>query len=151
MSHADTSEPHWGNPNKSQARMDTTRSETIRGITWLCIGALFGLFIAVIYAGTRVTVGDVDIPIPWTILFAGWFNWVISRTAKLWTDSHVVAATPIGVWALGFVLVTAWPSLGITDDQLTPQTVWSILVFIAGLAGGAWPLRPRLLEESTTS
>lgn len=145
MSHADTSEPHWGNPNKSQARRDVTRRETISGILWLSIGALFGLFVEILYVGTRIMVGDMAVPIPWTIIFAFFFNLAISKTARLWTDNLWVAGIPLLVWIFGFMLITAWPSLGITDDQLTPQTVWSILVFIVGMAGGAWPLRPQLI------
>lgn len=144
MSHADTSEPDWGNPAKSQPRRDVTKAETIAGIVWLSIGILFGLFIEILYVGTRITVGGVGVPVPWTIIFAVLFNLVISRTARLWTDNLLIAGIPLLVWIFGFMLVTAWPALGITDDQLTPQTVWSILVFIGGMAGGAWPLRPQL-------
>lgn len=144
MSHADTSEPNWGNPMKSQPRRDVSKGETIAGIAWLSIGILFGLFIEILYVGTRIAVSGVAVPIPWTIVFAVVFNLVISRTARLWTDSLTVAGIPLLVWSFGFILVTLWPSFGITQDQLTPQTVWSILVFIGGMAGGTWPLRPQL-------
>ena len=48
-------EPNWGHPTKSQARKDTTRAERISGIVWLSIGALFGLFISVLYIGSRLS------------------------------------------------------------------------------------------------
>ncbi|KAB1503982.1 hypothetical protein F7230_02440 [Corynebacterium sp. 320] len=147
--HKDTSEPHWGDPTRSQARRDVTRKETIMGLSWLSVGILFGLFVEILYVGSRITVGGTGIPVPWTILFAFFFNRSISRIAKLWTDNPLVAAIPFLLWTFGFIALTAWPTVGITGDQLVPQTVWSILVFIAGLAGGAWPLRPRFPDLGT--
>ena len=148
MSQRDTSEPNWGKPGISQARRDVTRAETIRGITWLSLGMLFGLFVEILYVGTRITIGDMLIPIPWTIVFAFFFNRAVSNIAKLWTDNSLVAAIPLIVWLSGFMVLLAWPVVGITADQLVPQSLWSILVLIAGAVGAAWPLRPRFPEST---
>lgn len=144
----DTAEPNWGHPTKSQIRMDTTRGEKISGIVWLTIGALGGLFIAVLYLGTRFTVGGTSWPLPWTILFAGWFNSVISRTAMLWTPNRMIAGIPVMAWLIGFVILSAWPFLPFASSVLVPSTLWSMLVLVAGMAGGMWPLRPRFPEAS---
>lgn len=142
-------EPDWGNPNKSQVRKDTTRAERISGIVWLSIGALFGLFISVLYIGTRITVGDTTYPLPWPIIFAPWFNAVITKTALLWTDNRTIAGIPAIVWVLGYVLVGAWPNLPFGGDTLLPGTLWSMLLMIAGALGAAWPLLMRLPTPET--
>ncbi|WP_295642586.1 hypothetical protein [uncultured Corynebacterium sp.] len=142
----DPAEPNWGHPTKSQIRMDTTRGEKISGIVWLTIGALAGLFISVLYLGTRFTIGGTSWPLPWTIVFAGWFNSVISRTAMLWTPNRAIAGIPVMVWLIGFVVLSAWPFLPFAKSVLVPSTLWSMLVLVVGLAGGMWPLRPRFPE-----
>ncbi len=139
-----TPEPHWGHPEKSQVRTDTSRGERIAGITWLTVGSLFCLFICVLYVGARVEVSGRSIPTPWPVLFAPWFNLKITRTALLWTKNIAVAGIPIVVWFLGFLLLIMWPELsGGAGPTFLPATIWTMLMLIAGMAFGAWPLRPK--------
>lgn len=140
-------EPNWGHPTKSQARKDTTRAERISGIVWLSIGALFGLFISVLYIGSRITVGDVQVPVPWTILFALVFNRALTKTALLWTDNKLIAGIPALVWLAGYLLAVMWPELPFGEATIMPQTVWSMLLFVVGMAAAAWPLRPQFSLE----
>lgn len=133
-------EEHWGDPNRAQPREDTTRKERIAGIAWLSIGALFGLFICVIYLGTQITVAEVHYPLPWPILFAPLFNNAISRTAKLWTDSLAIATIPMAVWLVAVLLIAAWPAVG--SGLLMPTNLWALLMMFCGFIGGVWPLQP---------
>ncbi|RAV32172.1 hypothetical protein, partial [Corynebacterium heidelbergense] len=135
---------------KSQVRRDTTRAERIAGLVWLTIGAIFCLFICVLYIGTRIGVGGTSIPFPWPIVFAALFNAALTKTALLWTPNQVIAAIPVIVWFLGFILIAALPTLPLGGDTLLPSTLWTILLLTAGLAGGAWPLRPRFPVDSPT-
>lgn len=141
-------EPNWGHPTKSQVRRDTTRAERVWGIVWLSIGALFGLFISVLYIGTRITIGDVHYPLPWTLLFAPWFNRAITKTALLWTNNLAIAAIPAAVWVMGFVILAAWPTLPFGGDTLVPSSMWAMLLLIAGTAGAVWPVLARLVTPA---
>src|SRR5699024_12548462 len=82
------SEPHWGDPNRSQVRRDTTRRERIAGIAWLSVGAAFGLFVSVLYLGSRISIGAVSIPLAWTILLSGVVNWLLTQTVLRRTPSR---------------------------------------------------------------
>ena len=114
------SEPHWGDPNRSQVRRDTTRRERIAGIAWLSVGAAFGLFVSVLYLGSRISIGEVSIPLPWTILFAGVFNWIITKTALLWTPNKAIAAIPTWIWLAGFIALLMWPALSSSGGYPDP-------------------------------
>lgn len=131
-------------------RTDTTRSERIAGLVWLSIGALFCLFVSVLYIATRVTVGEWSVPLPWPIIFSAILNYALTTTALLWTPNRLVAAIPIGVWTLGFVVLAMWPALPLGGDTLVPSSPWSVGLMIAGMMGGMWPLLPRFpIEDST--
>lgn len=136
-------EPDWGNPHKSQARRDTTRAERISGIAWLTIGGLFCLFISVLYIGTRLSLGQASIPVPWTVVFAFFMNRAITKTALLWTDNRMVAGIPMWVWISGFVVLAAWPTLPFGGDTLVAGSIWALALMIAGAIGGMWPLLPQ--------
>lgn len=135
-----TEEPHWGDPNRSQVRRNTTRRERTAGITWLCVGALFGLFVSVLYQGTRITIGEVSIPFPWTIIFAGVLNWIITKTALLWTPSKSIASIPMWTWLAGFLLLLMWPSLSGSGDTLVPSSLSTFGLLTVGLLCGTIPV-----------
>mgnify|MGYP006872507762 CR=1 FL=1 len=135
-----TAEPHWGDPNRSQVRRDTTRGERIRGITWLSIGALFGLFVSVLYLGVRITVGDMSIPFPWVIVFAGVFNWAITKTALLWTPNKAIASIPMWVWLVGFLAVLMSPVWSSSGDVFLPSTLTTFGLLAVGLISGVVPV-----------
>lgn len=143
-------EPNWGHPTKSQVRRDTTRAERISGITWLTIGSLFLLFVCVLYVGTRISVGSVSIPFPWTIIFGGFMLYVLSKTALLWTDNKLVAGIPLAAWIVGFGVLAAWPTLPFGGDVLVPSSIWAVGLMFAGLVGGMWPLFPRFSFDTPT-
>ena len=143
MPHEVEDEPNWGNPEKSQVRRDTSKAERISGIVWLTIGALFCLFVCVLYVGARITVGSLNLPFPWTVIFATFMLYVISSTALLWTENKLIAGIPLAAWVFGFVVLTAWPALGMGGDVLMPGSLWSIALMLGGIAGGFWPLAPR--------
>lgn len=134
------SEPHWGDPTRSQVRRDTSRRERLMGIVWLSIGALFTLFVSVLYIGSRITIGSASIPFPWTIAFATVMMLVISKTSLLWTDNRLVAGIPLAVWMIVFIVLVLWPALPLGGDTLVPSSIWSLGLMIAGMMGGAKPL-----------
>ncbi|MGO1948239.1 MAG: hypothetical protein ACTH1D_01320 [Mycobacteriaceae bacterium] len=134
-------EPDWGNPNRSQPRRDTSRSERVAGITWLSIGAVVAVLLAVLYLGSRITVGDTSIPVPWPLLAAPWFNYVLVKTAMLWTDNRSIAAIPLWVWLIGYGLLVFWPVLpGTGGDTVLGSSIWGLLLLPFGAAGGGWAL-----------
>ena len=136
----DDLEPNWGNPEKSQVRMDTTTKEKVAGIIWLTIGILFGLFVEIIYRGARITVGDVAVPIPWVVVFAFFFNRGVTRTATLWTKNRTVAGIPLVAWLVCLLLLMAWPRLPFGASVFVPSTLTAGALILAGLIGGLWPL-----------
>ncbi|MEL4163044.1 hypothetical protein [Corynebacterium bovis] len=136
-----TDEPHWGDPDRSQVRRDTSRGERIAGIGWLTVGALASLAIEVAYLGTRVTVGDTPVPLPWTVLLAAVANYVLVTTALLWTPRKAAAGVPLTVWLIGFLALVFWPALpGTGGDTLLGGSVWTLVLMVAGLLGGGFPL-----------
>lgn len=147
---APVDEPDWGNTNKSQARKDTTRAERISGITWLTVGALFCLFVSVLYVGVRLPVGDSSIPFPWTVVFAFFMNRAITKTALLWTDNRMIAGIPVWVWIFGFVVLAAWPALPFGGDTLVAGNIWALALMISGAIGGMWPLLPQFSFDTPT-
>lgn len=115
------------------------RGEIAVALVWLSIGAVISVLLEVVYLGTWWTVpGGLRIPAPWTILVAFFFTRVLSRTALLWTKRLAIAAIPAWVWLLGYLSLTFLQP--VTGDILFPSDVRSILLLLAGLAGGAWPL-----------
>lgn len=125
--------------SRAVVRTDFSRGEAVGGLVWLSIGALFSLFVEMLYLGTWVTVPGVgEVPLPWTILLAAVFNAVLTRTAMLWSDKTWVHVIPLAVWVAGcfaaLALADAW---GI---QLLANNFRTIMLFIAGIAGGVWPV-----------
>lgn len=134
-------EPHWGDPGRSQVRRDTSRSERVAGIVWLSVGAVVAVLLAALYMGSRITVGSVSVPFPWPVVAAPWFNYVLVKTALLWTDNRRVAAVPLWVWLAGYAVLLLWPVLPLTGgDTILAGTVWSLLLLPLGAAGGGWAL-----------
>ncbi|HEY4598055.1 hypothetical protein, partial [Corynebacterium sp.] len=104
------------------------------------VGAAFGLFVSVLYLGSRISIGEVSIPFPWTILFAGVFNWIITKTALLWTPNKAIAAIPTWIWLAGFIALLLWPAISSSGDTLIPQSIATLGLLAAGLLGGAIPV-----------
>lgn len=136
-------EKHWGDPNRSQVREDLDRGEIITGITWLSIAALVSLLLEVAYLGMRIDVGGASIPLPWTIAAAYVFNLIITRTAMLWTKSRNIALIPMWTWIAGYIFLFIWTGLPFGGDQVLGESIRSVILLIAGIVGGGWPLRHR--------
>lgn len=136
-----TAEPHWGDPGRRQVRRDTTRGERTAGIVWLCVGALAAVLLAVLYLGSRITVGDLAVPFPWPLVATPWFLTVLTRTALLWTDNRAVAAAPLWTWLAGYLVLVFWPALpGSGGDTILGASLTTLLLLPIGLAGGGWAL-----------
>lgn len=120
--------------NKSITREDYSRGEQATGLAWLSLGALFSLLLEVVYLGTWIG----PVPFPYTIVVAFFFNIVLTRTAKLWTDSFLIALIPLAVWGLGFFALMF--GVEITGDMLLANNIRTVLLLFAGVAGGLVPL-----------
>lgn len=134
-------EKHWGDPDRSQPREVFARGEVATGIAWLTVAALVSLILEVVYLGTWVHLGPVSLPLPWTVVVAYVFNIIITRTALLWTDDRRIALVPLGAWIAGYVFLWIWTGLPFGGDQVLGQTLRSVALLVAGIAGGGWPLR----------
>lgn len=112
-------------------RDDFSRGEAAAGLTWLSIGALISLALEVVYVGGGV--GRVLMPVAALL-----FNAVLTKTAKLWTDSFWVALIPLGVWVLGFFVAMLFvPVFGFAP---VPADAMALILLFAGIAGGVWPI-----------
>ncbi|MFC3848693.1 hypothetical protein ACFORJ_00720 [Corynebacterium hansenii] len=136
-----TVEKHWGDPDRSQVREDIGRGEMITGIAWLSVASLVSLVLEVVYLGMRVDVAGASIPVPWTIAAAYLFNLIITRTAMLWTKNRAIALVPMWAWIAGFVALFIWTGLPFGGDKVLGESIRTILLLIAGIVGGGWPLR----------
>lgn len=136
-------EPHWGDPDRSQPRTDASPAERTAGIAWLTVGALFCLFLGVLYVGVTITVDGRRLPLPWVIPFTAFFMNAVSRTALLWTPKRSLAGVPVAVWIVGFLGIAAAPYVLAGAPIWLPSTLWTALLLIAGAAAGLWPLRPQ--------
>ncbi|AKK02807.1 hypothetical protein [Corynebacterium epidermidicanis] len=125
---------------------DFSRAEAAFGLFWLALGALLSVLLEVVYLGTWITLpGGKAIAFPYPILIALLFNAVLSKTARLWTDRIAIAALPLWVWILGFCGLTFTTAL--SGDILVGPNPRSLLLLLAGLAGGAWPLlKPQVAQ-----
>lgn len=97
-------------------RDDFTRREAIAGLVWLSIGALVSLVLEAVYLNWL-----------WVVA-ALLFNAVVTKTARLWSSKW--ALLPLAVWVAGFFVSLA----------LLPPTGWSLVLLVAGIVGGVWPL-----------
>ncbi len=111
-----------------------SKSEAFFGLLWLSIGAALSVLLEVVYLGTWIF----GIAVPYTIPVAFFFNMVLTKTAMLWTKNTAIALVPLWVWLLGFMVLTMWVS--VTGDQLVGSNIRSILLMIAGIVGGGWPV-----------
>lgn len=120
-------------------RTDFTRGEAAVGLTWLGIAALLSVFLEVVYLGFRVNLPVLGtVAVPYTIVIAFLFTMVLSKTALLWTPRTLIAGVPLWCWIAGYWGLTM--GVAITGDQLVGSSVRSVVLFIAGVAGGSWPL-----------
>lgn len=111
-----------------------SKSEAFFGLLWLSIGAALSVVLEVVYLGTWLF----GVAVPYTIVVAFFFNMVLTKTAKLWTKNNAIALIPVWVWLVGFFLLTMLvPLMG---DQLVGENIRSLLLMIAGVAGGSWPV-----------
>lgn len=128
---------------RPEVRRDYSRAEAIGGLFWLVLGALLSLLLEVVYLGATIPIGDGHrLPFPVTILIAFGFNWVLARTARLWnacfTSSATVTAVPVVAWVLGFLFFAFSEALG--GDQMLGNNIRTVLLFLAGILGGVWPV-----------
>ena len=76
-----------------------SRAEAIGGLMWLSVGALLSLVLEVVYLGAHITMPNgVRIAFPLTVIVAWWFNKVLTKTARLWSSSFLIAAIPLLVF-----------------------------------------------------
>lgn len=134
-------EKHWGDPDRSQPREEFARGEAATGIAWLSVAALVSLVLEVVYLGARIDVGGISIPVPWTIVAAYVFNLIITRTAMLWADRRNIALIPMWTWIAGYVFLWFWTALPFGGDQVMGEWARTLLLLVAGIVGGGWPLR----------
>ncbi len=128
-----------GESSRSFIRADFTRGEAIGGLVWLSIGALISVLLEIVYLGTWITLPDGGrLAFPYTIVIAFFFTMVLTRTAKLWTPDPRVAAVPLYAWLAGYVVLTFL--VPVTGDQVVAAGIRAVLLLVAGIAGGVWPL-----------
>lgn len=119
-------------------RTDFSRGEQIGGLVWLVVGALCSLTLEVVYLTARVPWFDgASVAFPITILIAFWFNGVLTRTARLWSENPYIAGVPGLAWVVGFLAFML--GAAISDGSLLPNNILSLLLFAAGIAGSVWP------------
>ncbi|MDO5032036.1 hypothetical protein [Corynebacterium sp.] len=119
-------------------RTDTSRGEKIVGLVWLSFGAVFSLILEVVYLTAYLPwCGGAAIPFPITIVVAWWFNSVLTRTARLWSEKTYIAAIPGVVWLVGFCVFALAGAA--THSQLLANNVLALLLLIAGIVGSVSP------------
>lgn len=120
-------------------REDFSTGEVAGAFVWLALGAAFSTLLEVVYLGAFITLpSGTRVALPVTIVVAFFFNMVLSRTALLWTRRAGLAAIPLGVWAAVFFVLMF--GVSVTGDQLVGSNARSLLLLVAGVAGGSWPL-----------
>lgn len=115
-----------------------SRGEQITGLAWLCLGALTSLVLEVVYLTARLPLpGGTSVAFPITIVLAWWFNTVLTRTARLWSDNAYIGIVPLAAWLLGYFAFV----LGavVTGDMWLANNILSLLLLIAGIGGGIFP------------
>ena len=130
----------------ARPRRDYSRAEAVGGLFWLCLGALMSLLLEVVYLGATIPVGEGrHLPFPVTLVIAFLFNWVLARTARLWSarfcSEALVTAVPVIAWGLGFLFFVFTEALG--GDQMLGNNIRTLLLLLAGILGGVWPLLAR--------
>ncbi|WP_408930364.1 hypothetical protein ACKFR8_01200 [Corynebacterium axilliensis] len=123
-------------------RTDFSRAEQVGGLTWLVLGALCSLTLEVVYLTARLPwPGGTSVAFPITILIAFWFNGVLTRTARLWSENPYIASIPGCAWIAGFCAFLLGGAIG--DDTLLANNILSLLLLGAGIAGSVWPFFKR--------
>ena len=118
-------------------RTDFSRGEQIGGLVWLVVGALCSLTLEVVYLTARVPWFDgASVAFPITILIAFWFNGVLTRTARLWSENPYIAGVPGLAWVAGFLAFMLGAAFG--EGSLLANNILSLLLFAAGIAGSVW-------------
>lgn len=115
-----------------------SRGEQITGLAWLCLGALTSLVLEVVYLTARLPLpGGTSVAFPITIVLAWWFNTVLTRTARLWSDNAYIGLVPLAAWLLGYFAFV----LGavVSGDMWLANNILSLLLLIAGIGGGIFP------------
>ena len=115
-----------------------SRGEQITGLAWLGLGALTSLVLEVVYLTARLPLpGGTSVAFPITIVLAWWFNTVLTRTARLWSDNAYIGLVPLAAWLLGYFAFV----LGavVTGDMWLANNILSLLLLIAGIGGGIFP------------
>lgn len=119
-------------------RTDFSRGEQIGGLVWLVVGALCSLTLEVVYLTARVPWFDgASVAFPITILIAFWFNGVLTRTARLWSENPYIAGVPGLAWVAGFLAFMLGAAFG--EGSLLANNILSLLLFAVGIAGSVWP------------
>lgn len=119
-------------------RTDFSRGEQIGGLVWLVLGALCSLTLEVVYLTARLPwPGESGMAFPITILIAFWFNGVLTRTARLWSENPYIAGVPGLAWVGGFLAFMLGAAFG--EGSLLANSILSLLLFAAGIAGSVWP------------
>lgn len=119
-------------------RTDFSRGEQIGGLVWLVVGALCSLTLEVVYLTARVPWFDgASVAFPITILIAFWFNGVLTRTARLWSENPYIAGVPGLAWGAAFLAFMLGAAFG--EGSLLANNILSLLLFVAGIAGSVWP------------
>lgn len=105
---------------------------------WLVVGALCSLTLEVVYLTVRVPWFDgTSMAFPITILIAFWFNGVLTRTARLWSENPYIAGVPGLAWVAGFLAFMLGAAFG--EGSLLANNILSLVLFAAGIAGSVWP------------
>lgn len=116
-----------------------SRGEAVLGLVWLSMGMILALVLEVVYLNARIPLpagGSVLFPV--TILLAWWWNKATSATALLWDRRPAIAAIPLAVWLLGYVLIAAvLPAGGL---QLMSNSILVLALGFSGFLGGVWPI-----------
>lgn len=119
-------------------RTDFSRAEQVGGLAWLVLGALSSLTLEVVYLTARLPwLGGASVAFPITILIAFWFNGVLTRTARLWSENPYIASIPGFAWIAGFFAFLLGGAIG--GDTLLANNILSLLLLGAGIAGSVWP------------
>ena len=115
-----------------------SRGEAIGGLVWLSVGALLSLVLEVVYLGAHITMPNgVRIAFPLTVIVAWWFNKVLTKTARLWSSSSLIAAIPLLGWVCGFfAFLIIWSTTG---EQWLGSNIRTVALLFAGIIGGIWP------------
>lgn len=142
-------EKHWGDPTRSQVREDTSRSERVAGMVWICFGAAVSCILEILYARITLTLGGHTYIVPGSIIAAGIFNWILGRTALLWRRTMGYALVPLMVWGAVLIVAIAWPYIpGLRGTQWVYSDIWTALLLLAGAVGGMIPTMQALAVPS---